>query len=81
MTAPATVMVNLLGSNRHDPSEGLSQALASSPEAKIHLYGKSVRPGRKLGHVNVSATTVEEAQAAAQAAVDALFGEPEEEDG
>ena len=81
MTAPATVMVNLLGSNRHDPSEGLSQALATSPEAKIHLYGKSVRPGRKLGHVNVSATTVEEAQAAAQAAVDALFGEPEEEDG
>ena len=72
-------MVNLLGSNRHDPSAGLSQALASSPEAKIHLYGKSVRPGRKLGHVNASATTVEEAQAAAQAAVDALCGEPEED--
>lgn len=23
------------------------------PEAKVHMYGKGERPGRKLGHVNV----------------------------
>ena len=25
------------------------------PHAKVHLYGKSERPGRKIGHVNVLA--------------------------
>jgi 5-(carboxyamino)imidazole ribonucleotide synthase len=27
----------------------------SVPEAHLHLYGKSERPGRKLGHVTVRA--------------------------
>ena len=39
------------------------------PEAKVHLYGKGHRPGRKMGHVNVSGTdldsVLEQAQAAA----------------
>jgi len=30
------------------------QALAAVPGARIHLYGKTPRPGRKLGHVNVA---------------------------
>ncbi len=29
--------------------------LAASPGARVHLYGKSPRPGRKLGHVTVTA--------------------------
>jgi 5-(carboxyamino)imidazole ribonucleotide synthase len=51
-TAPWTVMVNVLGGERAE----LSSALAEIPhaEAKVHLYGKDVRPGRKVGHVNVS---------------------------
>jgi 5-(carboxyamino)imidazole ribonucleotide synthase len=27
--------------------------MATEPAAKIHCYGKSVRPGRKIGHVNL----------------------------
>lgn len=48
-----SVMVNLLGSAYADPALALPRALAGHPEAKIHLYGKEVRPRRKLGHVTV----------------------------
>lgn len=53
--APWSVMVNILGG----PAEGgledrFPQALAEHPEAKVHTYGKAPRPGRKVGHVNVT---------------------------
>lgn len=53
--APWTVMINILGG----PAEGglterFAPAMAAHPTAKIHTYGKDPRPGRKVGHVNVS---------------------------
>ena len=33
--------------------ERLHHLFARMPEAKVHLYGKGERPGRKIGHVNV----------------------------
>src|SRR5690625_6887248 len=48
--APAAVMVNLLGSTAEDLVPGMEAALAADPELKVHLYGKAVRPGRKIGH-------------------------------
>jgi 5-(carboxyamino)imidazole ribonucleotide synthase len=50
-----TVMVNILGSD--DPSvghlyDGYPHALARDPRLRVHLYGKELRPGRKVGHVN-----------------------------
>ena len=41
------VMINLIGS--HPPLD----ALAAFEDLRIHLYGKSPRPGRKLGHLNL----------------------------
>ena len=35
------------------PADLLRSALAADPALKIHLYGKSVRPGRKIGHVTL----------------------------
>ncbi len=83
--ARATVMVNYLG-GEHEPAPGiLARALAVDPQARIHLYGKQWRPGRKLGHVNLTLpgdpaqpATVEEAQALrerARAVVAVLRGE------
>lgn len=52
-----TVMVNILGAE-HQPdrvgrlADGYPHALARDPRLRVHLYGKAVRPGRKLGHVN-----------------------------
>ena len=33
--------------------ERLHHLFGRMPEAKVHLYGKAERPGRKIGHVNV----------------------------
>src|SRR5690625_1109549 len=44
------VMVNILGGSRANLTTGLPLAL-SDGEVKVHLYGKEVRPGRKVGHV------------------------------
>ncbi len=73
--APWTVMVNLLGSDLDDPTDALPAVLAADPGAKVHLYGKAVRPGRKLGHVNVSGPDLEDVRARARAAVALLRGE------
>ena len=32
----------------------LARAMAAHPEARIHLYGKQWRAGRKLGHVTMT---------------------------
>lgn len=59
LVAP-TVMVNVIGWRQEtdaplpDPASRLAQALQVAPQAKIHLYGKQARRGRKLGHVNLS---------------------------
>jgi 5-(carboxyamino)imidazole ribonucleotide synthase len=53
--APWTVMVNILGGNAAPGRlyDGYPHALARDPGLKVHLYGKGLRPGRKVGHVNV----------------------------
>ena len=53
-TAPTTVMVNLIGGRHRPGAEALARAMAAQPDARIHLYGKQWRPGRKLGHVNMT---------------------------
>ncbi|RLZ02440.1 5-(carboxyamino)imidazole ribonucleotide synthase [Kocuria tytonicola] len=50
--AGAAVMKNVLGGENGDLFTAYPQAMAAEPRAKIHTYGKSVRPGRKIGHVN-----------------------------
>jgi len=54
--APACVMANVLGA-AEQPAMGVDERLhhlfARYPDVKVQLYGKSERPGRKLGHVNV----------------------------
>lgn len=68
------VMVNLLGSEFADPARHLASALADHPRAKVHLYGKEVRPGRKLGHVTVVDKDPAVARAEAEAVVATLRG-------
>ena len=50
---PVVVMKNFLGGENQDLFSAFPAALASEPAAKVHCYGKSVRPGRKIGHVNL----------------------------
>jgi 5-(carboxyamino)imidazole ribonucleotide synthase len=56
---PVTVMANVLGA-AEPPTMGVDERVhhlfARFPQAKMHLYGKAERPGRKIGHVTVTGT-------------------------
>ena len=62
-----TVMVNLLGA-----IEPLDAMLARDPALRVHLYGKEVRPGRKVGHVNAYGDDLDDCLARARAAARTL---------
>ncbi|MCE3244864.1 MAG: 5-(carboxyamino)imidazole ribonucleotide synthase, partial [Arthrobacter sp.] len=47
-----------LGGENQDLFSAYPAALAEEPAAKVHCYGKSVRPGRKIGHVNLVGASV-----------------------
>jgi 5-(carboxyamino)imidazole ribonucleotide synthase len=64
VVAPAICSVNVFGGSDGAAPGGLAAALAE-PTAKVHLYGKAPRPGRKLGHVTVVGT--DDADVAARA--------------
>lgn len=67
--APCAVMVNILGGSKPDLHGAYLHVMARDPGLKVHLYGKEVRRGRKLGHVTVlgddPAVLLERAQHAA----------------
>jgi 5-(carboxyamino)imidazole ribonucleotide synthase len=50
--APWTVMANVLGGEFTDMYTPYLHCMARDPHLKIHMYGKDVKPGRKVGHVN-----------------------------
>jgi 5-(carboxyamino)imidazole ribonucleotide synthase len=50
-TAPCVVMANVLGGDDPDLHGKLNHVMAADPALKVQLYGKPVRPGRKVGHV------------------------------
>ncbi|HEU4810598.1 MAG TPA: 5-(carboxyamino)imidazole ribonucleotide synthase [Nocardioides sp.] len=57
-----TVMVNILG-GPHDAGrlyDGFPHAMARDPGLRVHLYGKGLRPGRKVGHVNTYGDDLED---------------------
>ncbi|MEU5188701.1 5-(carboxyamino)imidazole ribonucleotide synthase [Streptomyces klenkii] len=47
-----TVMANVLGGDYPDMYSAYLHCMARDPGLKIHMYGKDVKPGRKVGHVN-----------------------------
>ncbi|MBP9917946.1 MAG: 5-(carboxyamino)imidazole ribonucleotide synthase [Dermatophilaceae bacterium] len=69
-----TVMANVLGGDYPELYPAYRHVMARDPGVKVHMYGKGVRPGRKLGHVNVSGSSLEDCQARARHAADYLRG-------
>ena len=67
----AVTMTNLIGDDIHDYASWLTV-----PGATVHLYGKrQALPGRKMGHLTVTAATPQAATSTAQQ-VCALLGLP-----
>ena len=69
---PWSVMVNVLGGSVEDLEAQLPIVLESVPEARVHLYGKAVKTGRKLGHVTVLGDDLARTIARARRAADLL---------
>lgn len=63
-----SAMANLLGDVWEGGEPNWTSALAH-PQLKLHLYGKQeARPGRKMGHLTVLASNIEDAERTARAA-------------
>ena len=71
------IMLNLLGEVWFDaagePRMPDWQAVLALPGAHLHLYGKSeARPGRKMGHLNITGADIVSVRATARRAADVL---------
>jgi 5-(carboxyamino)imidazole ribonucleotide synthase len=77
--APWTVMVNILGGEDPELSgdlyAGYPHVFARDPRLRVHLYGKDVRPGRKVGHVTAYGDDLEEVRDRARHAAAWFRGE------
>jgi 5-(carboxyamino)imidazole ribonucleotide synthase len=78
LIAPAAVMVNILGGTPGGVHDDLHRAflhcMAHDPALKIHIYGKEVRPGRKVGHVTLLGSDVDDLLARGRHAADFMRG-------
>jgi len=56
-----TVMVNILGGSAPTLYDGYPHVQARDPGLRVHLYGKAVKPGRKVGHVTAYGNDLDDA--------------------
>jgi 5-(carboxyamino)imidazole ribonucleotide synthase len=54
LLTPAAAMVNVLGGDAPDLYARYPHVLARDPGVRLHVYGKEVKPGRKIGHVTAA---------------------------
>jgi 5-(carboxyamino)imidazole ribonucleotide synthase len=69
-----TVMANVLGGEITELYSTYRHLMARDPHLRLHLYGKEVRPGRKIGHVNIGGSDLEDLRERAGHAADYLQG-------
>jgi 5-(carboxyamino)imidazole ribonucleotide synthase len=74
-TAPYAVMANVLGGTDPNVYARYPHVMARDPAIKVHLYGKDVRPGRKIGHVTALGDDLDDVRDRAWHAADYLRGE------
>jgi len=75
MTAPYAAMSNVLGGDIAEMYSGYLHCFAHDPGVRIHMYGKDVRPGRKVGHTTALGDDAEDVRARAQHAAAFLRGD------
>ncbi|HEX3922779.1 MAG TPA: 5-(carboxyamino)imidazole ribonucleotide synthase [Streptosporangiaceae bacterium] len=72
MAGRHAVMANVLGGDDPDLYGRLIHVMAADPGVKVHLYGKPVKPGRKVGHVTAVGDDVEDLRRRARRAASYL---------
>jgi 5-(carboxyamino)imidazole ribonucleotide synthase len=76
--APHAVMVNILGGDVGNLYSAYRHVFARDPGLKVHLYGKEVRPGRKVGHVTILGDDVDDLLGRGRHAADYFSGKLDE---
>jgi 5-(carboxyamino)imidazole ribonucleotide synthase len=71
------VMANVLGGTVADLPAALLHCFARDRRLRVHLYGKQVRPGRKVGHVTTYGDDLVETRRRARHAAAYLMGDPD----
>ncbi|MEU1668054.1 5-(carboxyamino)imidazole ribonucleotide synthase [Streptomyces sparsogenes] len=69
-----TVMTNVLGGDFPEMYPAYLHCMARDPALKIHMYGKDVKPGRKVGHVNTYGDDLDDVRERGRHAADYLRG-------
>lgn len=64
--APAAVMVNILGAREGALDRTGIDKVVGERDTKVHLYGKTPRPARKIGHITTLAASIAEARERAE---------------
>ncbi|KAH8427990.1 phosphoribosylaminoimidazole carboxylase ADE2 [Aspergillus melleus] len=68
-----SIMLNIIGGAAPDTHLQVAEAALSIPNASIHLYSKgAAKPGRKMGHVTVTAPSMYEAETHIQPLIDVV---------
>jgi 5-(carboxyamino)imidazole ribonucleotide synthase len=75
MTAPHVAMSNVLGGEIAEMYDGYLHCMAHDPGVHLHMYGKVVRPGRKVGHATTLGEDAEDVRARARHAAAFLRGD------
>ena len=65
-----SVMVNILGGSVDDLESQRGPVLDAVPDVHVHLYGKTVKAGRKVGHVTTVGDDLADARLRARRAAD-----------
>jgi 5-(carboxyamino)imidazole ribonucleotide synthase len=71
-----TVMANIFGGSIEDLPSALLHCFARDRRLRVQLYGKQVRPGRKVGHVTTFGDDLEDTRRRALHAAAYLMGDP-----
>ncbi len=77
-TAPVAVMANILGGTDPDLYGKLNHVMAADTALRVQLYGKPVRPGRKVGHVTALGSSLAQVRYRARRAANYLATGAEE---
>lgn len=76
MRSEVVVMANILGGSEPDLTGALQHCFARDRELRVHLYGKPVSQGRKVGHVTALDTSLPDALRRARHGARYLMGDP-----
>lgn len=76
LTDGVVVMRNVLGGGEEDLTGALVHVFARDRAVRVHLYGKEVKAGRKVGHVTCAGTDLDDVRRRARHAAGYLMGDP-----